>query len=121
MNLNPTRLVSFGKTANGRVVTPGSVISAPRNSYAKPRVSIAPKITGLPNVGQVLTCDGGTWVGGPTITYKWYSGANETGFSTSTYTVEAGDVGKQIYCIVKATNVSGLSNGYMTNTITGAA
>ena len=105
-------LISFGKSAQGRLVSPGRPISYPRNSYAKPKASVAPAITGTTTVGSVLTCDGGTWIGSVTVTFRWISGNVDTGIATPTYTILAGDVGKTISCRVIAAAASGLATGY---------
>jgi len=71
--------------------------------------SVAPAITGSARVGQTLTVDNGTWnVSGVTYTRKWYAAGTEiSGQTGTTYTVQAGDLGKQI-----TARVTGTKSGY---------
>ena len=93
-------------TSNGIVVT-----TIPANITP-------PNVTGEGTPGQTLTSGTGAWSGYPTPTYayQWRAdGANISGQTTSTYVVQAGDVGKVIICQVTATNSAGsmvaISNG----------
>jgi hypothetical protein len=70
-----------------------------------PAPSAAPTITGTPAVGQTLTCNPGSWSGGPTFAYQWTrSGANIAGATSSTYTLGAADEGKSIQCRIAVSN-----------------
>jgi hypothetical protein len=58
-----------------------------------------PTITGILNVGKVLTAATGTWTPTPTsFVYQWYRGNAPIGAATaaSTYTLVAADIGQQI-------------------------
>lgn len=73
-----------------------------------PRCTVKPAITGTPTVGSVLTCSQGTWVNGETYAYTWHldgSTSAISGANASTYTVQAGDAGHTIRCMVRASNV----------------
>lgn len=86
------------------------------SSASTPSNTAAPTISGTAQQGQVLTSTSGSWVGGPTPTYgyQWQTSANGTtgwanltgagGPTTATYTVQAGDVGNYLRCVVTATN-----------------
>ena len=77
--------------------------------------TVLPAVTGTVTVGQTLTCSTGTWTGSPapTYTYQWYHGITGIGFTaiggkvSSTYVVEQGYVGEELYCKVTATNTMG--------------
>lgn len=91
----------------------------------EPINTVAPVVSGTETEGQTLSCTTGTWaLGGPfsggsngtiTYTYQWTrsddgSGTNEaniSGATSSTYTLQAADVGKYIRCYVAATNNGG--------------
>jgi hypothetical protein len=123
--LNPDDLeVTFAKVASGsyRVVpidiierADGYVWPAPTPPGAQiPTVTVAPTITGTPKVGQVLTCNPGTWTGNPTFTYQWwYENIDGTGdvridgYTQPTYTPVDADAGGRDYCVVTATNSAG--------------
>jgi hypothetical protein len=74
--------------------------------------TVRPDVTGDAKVGATLTCSDGTWTGAAPITYTsaWFQGINPTGITTTTYVVQAGDVGEVISCIVTATNIAGGAN-----------
>jgi hypothetical protein len=71
--------------------------------------TVAPVLTPTANiyVGQVLSCTQGTWEENPTsFIYEFRSQTNALLQSSASnqYTVVAGDVGRLISCVVKATN-----------------
>ena len=70
--------------------------------------TVAPAVTGTPNVGQVLTTDNGTWTNSPLFyAYQWYvNSVAVPGETASTYTVLAGDLGYSVYATVVATNIT---------------
>jgi len=86
-----------------------------------PPTSSAPANTGLPTIsgttteGQTLTASNGSWTGSPTsYTYFWQSCdstgvncGNISGATSSTYTLQSGDVGSTLRVIVEATNSAG--------------
>jgi hypothetical protein len=67
-------------------------------------------VTGTPNVGQTLTCDGGGGYGSSTSTlsYQWLrNGAPIGGATSSTYPRGGADEGTSIQCRLTATNAAG--------------
>lgn len=73
----------------------------------------APVISGVPETGQLMSSTTGTWDGDPTITYgyQWLrNGANISGATSSTYTVQVADEGNTLVCRVTATNSEGSSS-----------
>ena len=75
-----------------------------------PANTVAPAVTGTPDVGQVLSCSTGTWTGTPTptYTYQWQrNGTNISGQTANTYTIQSGDEGTSIRCRVTGTNATG--------------
>lgn len=92
--------------------------------YVTPYFMVTPGVTGTPQVGQTLTCDGGTAVGGSggvqSRAYLWKhgDGSAAAGSATaSTYVPVAGDVGFTMVCQVTATNAGGSTAA--TSTATG--
>jgi N-acetylneuraminic acid mutarotase len=61
-------------------------------------------------IGVPLSCEPGTWSGSPTLAYVFVDSANglvlQSG-SSSTYTPSSEDVGRGIYCEVRASNAGG--------------
>ena len=83
--------------------------------------TVAPAITGTPHTGQVLSCSDGTWA--PTtptiITYRWKrNGANISGATANTYTLQVADEGQSIKCTVTATNSQAPAYDADSNTVT---
>jgi hypothetical protein len=67
-------------------------------------------IFGSGQVGQQMSCDGGSWSGGPTLAYQWLrDGAEIPGATQQSYTPTAADMGSAIQCRVTATNAHGSS------------
>lgn len=69
-----------------------------------------PAISGTPNPGEVLTCSTGTWQRAvlTRFTYQWeLDGTPISGAESSSYTVQGGDVGGAVTCVVTARNVIG--------------
>jgi hypothetical protein len=86
----------------------GSYVDAPA---AAPVNSVLPAISGIAQVGHVLTLWAGTWSGAPVFTYVWKkSGAPINGATNSTYTPVVGDVGAPITVTVTGTNAAGNSS-----------
>lgn len=67
-------------------------------------------------VGSVLTCQPGTWIGVTPIgySYTWYRGGSYNGFSDGigTYTLQSSDIGYYMTCYVTATNAYGQASVY---------
>lgn len=77
-------------------------------SAAAPVNSVLPAISGIAQVGQVMTAWTGVWSGAPTFTYQWKNeGVNIGGATSATYTPVVGDVGDNITVTVTATNSAG--------------
>jgi hypothetical protein len=78
-----------------------------------PTNTVTPSITGTVQQGQVLSVSTGTWTGSPSYDYVWErcdaSGTVCTNLfnDTSTYTVQASDVGSFLTAIVVGTNAGG--------------
>jgi len=71
-----------------------------------------PSISGSPLVGSTLTTTNGTWIGfpSPTFTYQWLrNGLVIVGATIITYVTRVADVGQQITCRVRGTNIIGFS------------
>lgn len=67
-----------------------------------------PAISGIPQVGVVLTAFDGTWGPGGVFTYQWKNaGVNIGGEINKTYTPVAGDIGDKLSVVVTATNGAG--------------
>jgi hypothetical protein len=74
--------------------------------------TVAPVVSGTTTEGETLTCTDGTWTGTLPITYayQWYRTSGPgfaliSGATSSTYLLDAADVGEQVRCVVTATNV----------------
>jgi hypothetical protein len=78
-----------------------------------PQACTAPVITGTPALGQVLTCNNGTWTGSPVFTYSFADQTTNTVLQapsgTNTYTVTEADgvANRKIYCRVTAQDATG--------------
>jgi hypothetical protein len=69
-----------------------------------------PQVSGIPVVGQQLTCMRGTWKGAPTpsLTVQWLrNGANIASATASSYLVAPEDLGASLACRVTASNREG--------------
>lgn len=72
-----------------------------------PTNTVAPSISGTPEVGETLTASTGTWTGTGTISYayQWQlDGVNISGATSSTYVIQAGDYPGQVRVRVTATD-----------------
>lgn len=74
--------------------------------------TVAPAITGTPQVGQTLSCSTGTWSNVPTsYAYQWKrNNANILGATSATYTLVSADANTSVKCTVTATNGAGSAN-----------
>ncbi|WP_395690833.1 hypothetical protein [Nocardioides sp.] len=101
-------------TGSTPVPTAAVTITSP-SGEAPTAGATLPKITGTPAVGQTLTCVNGSWNGSPTsFAYSWRRNSTVLGSTSTTYVVQAGDVGAALRCTVVA------SNSYGTATATSA-
>lgn len=84
-----------------------------------PSNTVAPVVSGTAAVGQTLSTTDGTWSGNPaptTFTYQWQLGTTDiTGATSSTYVIQAGDVGNTLRCVVTATSTSGSTSANSNN------
>lgn len=69
----------------------------------------APQIQGTPTQGQTVTCTQGTWANSPTgYSFAWQrNGSPISGATSSSYTIQAADVGQNLTCVVTASNAGG--------------
>lgn len=76
---------------------------------AAPVPTVVPAITGVVEVGEILTVSNGTWSNSPTsYGHAWYrNGALITGANAATYTLAPADEGAMIRARVTAINASG--------------
>jgi Cellulase (glycosyl hydrolase family 5) len=105
-------------TASARtatVVTVPTTIPSPVSTTA-PTNTAAPVITGSTQQGDTLAVSNGTWTGTPTsYSYQWQDCVGSTcnsitGATSSSYTLQASDVGDTIKAVVTATNSDGSVN-----------
>jgi trypsin len=82
-------------------------VSAPRNTSP-------PAVGGAIEVGQTITCAGGSWENGPALEYQFVRGLDERTTAALTnlgpqtsYVVTSADAGYQLACVVKAHNGGG--------------
>lgn len=91
----------------------GGFVSTP------PVNTVAPVVSGTANVGNTLSTTNGTWTGTApiTYTYQWQrSGSNIGGATSSTYVIQAADVGYTLRCVVTGTNSVGNSSANSNST-----
>ena len=74
-----------------------------------PANTAAPQIQGTPTQGSSVNCTQGTWTNSPTgYAYGWLrDGAPIGGATAASYTISAADVGRNLTCMVTATNAAG--------------
>ena len=75
-------------------------------------------INGTAQVGQTLTADTTSLGGTGTISYQWKHGTTDIGTNSSTYTVQAADVGFSITVTVTRSGFSGSATSQATTIIT---
>lgn len=101
----------------GEVARAESFIKAPL--IIAPVAAGFPFISGIPEVGQTVSCDGASFQGDPatSIAYDWFR-VNSTSFSTEflangqTYTLTEADAGQYVQCGVFASNQGGFDSQY---------
>ena len=112
-----TQLSDVGQPITCRVTGTNSVgsvdaISNVITPTSAPVNATPPSISGSPLVGSTLTTTNGTWIGfpAPTFTYQWLrNGVVIVGATIITYVTRVADVGQQITCRVRGTNILGFS------------
>jgi len=85
--------------------------------------TVRPDITGIPQVGEILTCSTGTWSNTPTAyAYQWFQeGTPLVGETASTHTVTVGDDKNVLTCRVVATNAAGGAQAFSNAVFIGGA
>lgn len=77
-------------------------------SEAAPANTVLPAISGIAQVGEVLTAWPGVWTNAPSFAYVWEADGTPIGGATSnTYTPVVGQIGDVITVVVTATNTAG--------------
>jgi surface antigen len=72
--------------------------------------SVAPVISGTPQVGVTLSATSGTWSPAPTVSYQWYAGSTAiAGATASTFTPTAAQLGSPL-----TVRVTARAQGYRT-------
>ena len=87
--------------------TPGPAVAP--GGGAVPINAVAPRISGTPEPGHVLSCSSGSWSGSPTsFAYTWRRGGLPIpGATRSTFTVQIADEAQELTCAVTASDASG--------------
>lgn len=92
-------------TASVSFKVSGSTVAA---AAAAPVNSVLPAISGVAQVGQVLTAWEGQWSAAATYSYQWkVDGTNKAGATAKSFSPVVGDVGKAVTVEVTATNSAG--------------
>ena len=104
--------------ASGNLIAYKSTLDYKEVAPVAPTNTLAPAISGVAIVGQILTSTTGTWSGTLPITYsyQWKRGVTNIGTNASTYTLVTADAGQNISCEVTATNDAG-SGSASSNTL----
>jgi len=77
-------------------------------SESAPANTVLPAISGVAQVGEVLTAWPGVWTNAPAFTYVWEAdGVVIGGATSSTYTPVVGQIGDVITVVVTGTNTAG--------------
>jgi hypothetical protein len=109
-------------TSSGVYASTSTSVAVTGWSGHSPGNSVGPWLSGTAAFGQALTCNPGAWHGLPDLSYatKWQrNGADISGAVGQSYLVAAGDVGKQLNCVVIVSNGYGkgaLASGAVTVT-----
>jgi hypothetical protein len=104
-----------GRNRLGSLVASSSATAVVAGPPGSPASTVAPVVSGTPQVGSTLTVVTGTWTGGPTgFAYQWRrcdaSGSacvDISGATTQTYVVSSGDSRSTLRVLVIATNAVG--------------
>ncbi len=100
--------LAFGK----KIAVQTPVIQPSKPTSKAPVNTTVPTISGVAQVGQILTSTNGAWLNNPlSYTYQWYGGNNSpiSGATGSTYLIGPADIGTQIFIAVTAINANGSS------------
>lgn len=74
---------------------------------------VAPVVSGTPTEDETLSCTTGSWSGTTPITFSFQwrrDGSPIGGATTTTYVLQAADVGAMVDCVVTASNVGGTAD-----------
>ena len=119
LTANPVSAGTYGSyTATIPVASPGegsAIAFALVPAGSPPSNTAVPVITGTATEGDTLTTSTGTWTGSPTsYSYQWQTSStgtggwsNISGATSSSYTIQSGDVGNYLSVAVTATNTNG--------------
>jgi hypothetical protein len=120
-----------GGAAHGNAGANGSVGQIGQIAIPAPSNTSVPVVSGTPAYSSTLSTNNGTWNSSPTsYSYQWQdcnpsgtSCANIPGATSSTYTLQASDVGDTVRSVVTATSLSGSgsASSAITSTVTGIA
>lgn len=78
------------------------------SNEAAPTNTLIPAISGIAQVGQVLTAQNGIWTGAPVFTYQWQLDGGDIALANgATYTPVGGDLAGVITVDVTGTNTAG--------------
>jgi hypothetical protein len=103
--------ITFTATFKRAGATTTDVGTAPVNG-------VIPAISGIAQVGQVLTVWPGVWAPFGVFTYVWKNeGVAIPGATGSTYTPVVGDIGDNITCTVTCTNTGGAASATSAETL----
>ena len=87
---------------------PTGVASPAPNDAATPPVDVPPTLSGVPELGSLLTVDPGSWPDDAVLTYQWYAGTTAIAGATGT-TIKASPMGARIHVDVTGTLPDGTS------------
>ena len=104
-----------GANIYNRVTPPGFPIVLGRRAIqgVAPVNTVAPAVTGNPQSGSTLICDGGTWTGLDALAFRWYR--NNTpmiGEQNSTLVLVSPYIGDTVLCQVTGSNAHGTTTVY---------
>jgi alpha-tubulin suppressor-like RCC1 family protein len=112
--------VQVGTSDNWLSISSGTGFSsAIKEGPNVPPVNLTvPVVSGLAEDGETLTSTTGTWDKDPySFTFQWQRGTSNIGGATSsTYVIQAADVGSTLRCVVTATNGIGSTPANSANT-----
>jgi hypothetical protein len=138
-------LEGLPRTATGRLKAQADTVPDPKDpfvggirvgslggvytTYTAPPVgdppvnTVRPAISGTNTVGEILTCDTGTWDNVPTAyAYQWFQeGTPLIGETNATHTITAGDDKNRLTCRVTATNLAGGNSAFSNIVYVGGA
>ena len=123
------RSVVAATNSAGSTSATSAQTSAVASSVTAPSMTAAPTMSGTDTQGSTLTTSNGSWSGSPTsYAYQWQncdtsgaSCANISGATSSSYTLQASDVGDTVRSVVTASNSAGSASASSSASSTVAA